>query len=259
MDIREETISVGGVAVHAWTGGQGAPLLVLHGAGGNRGFTRAFRALAEHYTVWAPTHPGFGASGDAEWMQSIADLARFYLWFIDVAGLRRPHLLGQSLGGWTAAEMAAMGPGSIDKLVLSAAAGLKPEKSEILDVFFHTPAELRTLNVHDPKTIPEWDELFGKVPTPADLEIAERNREMSARLAWKPYMHNPVLERFLPRVTNPALIVWGREDRIIPVECGERYRKLLPGSTLTVLEKCGHLVPIEQPDAFARLVREFLK
>src|SRR5712691_2108618 len=123
MRPREETISVGSVAVHTWIGGQGDPLLVLHGAGGNRGFTRAFRQLAEHYTVWAPTHPGFGASGDAEWMESVADLARFYLWFIDAAGLRRPHLLGQSLGGWTAAEVAATNPGAIDRLVLSAAAG----------------------------------------------------------------------------------------------------------------------------------------
>src|SRR5207248_3095291 len=83
--------------------------------------------------------------------------------------------------------------------------------------------------------------------TPAELEMAERNREMSARLAWKPYMHNPTLERFLPRVTNRALIVWGREDRIVPVQCGEQYRRLLPNATLTVLEKCGHLVPFEQP------------
>src|SRR5206468_11468284 len=193
MQIRATTISVGGVAVHTWIGGQGDPLLVLHGAGGNRGFTKSMRAMAERYTVWAPTHPGFGASGDAEWMESVTDLARFYLWFIDAAGLRRPHLLGQSLGGWTAAEVAATNPSAIDKLVLSAAAGLKPEKGEILDVFFHSPAQLRELNVYDAKAIPEWDELFGRTPTPAELEIAERNREMTARLTWKPYMYNPTL------------------------------------------------------------------
>ncbi len=258
MQIREQTISVGGVAVHTWIGGQGDPLLVLHGAGGNRGFTKAFRLLAERYTVWAPTHPGFGASGDAEWMERVDDLARFYLWFIDVARLRTPHVLGASLGGWTAAEMAAMSPGSLGAIVLAAAAGLKPEKGEVLDVFFHTPQQLRELNVYDPKTIPEWDELFGRAPTPAELEIAERNREMTARLAWKPYMHDPTLERFLPRVTNRTLIVWGREDRIVPVECGEQYRRLLPNATLHVFEKCGHLIPIEQPDAFARLVIDFL-
>jgi pimeloyl-ACP methyl ester carboxylesterase len=258
MNPREETITVGGVDVHTWIGGQGDPLLVLHGAGGNRGFTRWMQRVAERYTVWAPTHPGFGRSGDAEWMDGIDDLARLHLWFIDAAGLGRPHVLGHSIGGWTAAEMAAMSPGSIDRLVLVAPVGLKPETGEILDIFFYSPQQLRDLTVHDPKTIPEWDELFGRAPTPAELEIVERNREMTARLTWKPYMHNPRLPRFLPRATNPTLIIWGREDQIVPVACGEQYRRLLPNATLTVLERCGHLPPIEQPDVFARHVLDFL-
>jgi pimeloyl-ACP methyl ester carboxylesterase len=258
MRPREETIPVGGVDVHAWVGGRGDPLLVLHDAGANRGWTRWVERVAERYTVWAPTHPGFGKSGDAEWMEGIDDLARFHLWFIDAAGLGRPHVLGHSIGGWTAAEMAVMSPHAIGKLVLVAAEGLKPETGEILDVFYHSDAQLRELIVHDPKTVPEWDELFGRPPTPADLALAERNREMTARLTWKPYMHNPRLARFLPRVTNPTLIVWGREDRIVPVACGDQYRRLLPNAKLTVLEGCGHLPPIEQPDAFARLVLDFL-
>ena len=151
-----------------------------------------------------------------------------------------------------------MSPGAIERLILVAPVGLKPQSGEILDVFFHSPAELRDMMVYDPKAIPEWDELFGRPPTPAELEIAERNREMTARLTWKPYMHNPRLDRFLPRVTNPTLIVWGREDRIVPVECGELYRRALPNATLTVFDNCGHLVPIEHPDACARLVLEFL-
>ena len=255
---REETISVGGIDVHAWIGGQGHPLLVLHGAGGNRGFTRWMRQVGEHFTGWAPTHPGFGRSADAEWMDGIDDLARFHLWFIEKAGLGRPHVLGHSIGGWTAADMATMSPGSIDKLVLVAPAGLKPETGEILDVFYHSPAELLPMTVHDPKTIPEWNELYGRPPTPAEQEIALRNREMTARLTWKPYMHDPQLAHFLPRVGNPALVVWGREDRIVPVVCGEQYRQLLPRARLAVLERCGHLPPIEQPDEFARLVIEFL-
>ena len=256
---REETITVGGVSIDAWVGGQGHPLLVLHGAGGNRGFTQWMQRVAERFTVWAPTHPGFGRSGDAEWMEGIDDLAQFHLWFIDAAGLGRPHLLGHSIGGWAAAEMAAMSPGAIDRLVLVAPAGLKPTQGEILDIFYIPPAQLLPLTVHDPKTVPEWDTLFGQAPTPEQLAAAERGREMTARLTWKPYMHNPRLARFLPRVTNPALIVWGREDRIVPVECGEQYRRLLPRATLSVLERCGHLPPIEQPEAFARLVIDFLE
>ena len=258
MKFGERTIRVGGVDVHAWVGGQGEPLLVLHGAGGNRGATQWMQQVAEHYTVWAPTHPGFGQSGDAEWMEGIDDLARFQLWFIDAAKLGRPHVLGHSIGGWTAAEMATMSPGALGRLVLVAPAGLKPEQSEILDIFFHTPAEMRELTMHDPSTIPEWDALYGRAPTPAELEIAERNREMTARLTWKPYMHNPRLAQFLPRVPNPTLLVWGREDRIVPVECGALYRRALPNARLTVLDRCGHVPPIEQPDVFARLVLEHL-
>ena len=258
MPPREEMISVGRTRVHAWVDGPGDPLLVLHGAGGNRGFTRWMRQVAERFTVWAPTHPGFGRSDDADWMEGIDDLARFHLWFIDAAGLGRPHVLGHSIGGWTAAEMAAMSPRAIAKLVLVAPAGLKPESGEIVDVFYHSPAQLLAMSVHDPKTVPEWDELFGRPPSPEELEIAVRNREMTARLTWKPYMHNPRLPHFLPRITSPALIVWGREDAIVPVVCGEQYRRLLPDARLAVLEQCGHLPPIEQPDRFARLVVDFL-
>src|SRR5213594_4222393 len=213
MRAREERIRVGGIEVQAWVGGRGAPLLVLHGAGANRGWLRWVQQVAEHFTVWAPTHPGFGASGDAEWMEGVDDLARFYLWFIEAAGLGRPHVLGHSIGGWTAAEMATMSPGAINRLILVAPAGLKPETGEILDVFYYPPPQLLPMMVHDPKTVPEWDALFGTPLSPAQQEIAVRNREMTARLTWKPYMHDPRLTHFLPRITNRTLILWGREDR----------------------------------------------
>jgi len=255
---REETIAVGGIKVHTLIGGTGAPLLVLHGAGGSRGWRRWMARLAERFTIYAPSHPGFGASDGAEWMEGIDDLARFYLWFLDAAGIGRAHVLGHSIGGWTAAEMAVSSPAAIDRLVLVAPVGLKPERGEILDVFYHSPAELLRLTVHDPATIPEWDELYGKPPTPAEMEIAIRNREMAARLTWRPYMFNPRLSHFLPRAAMPTLVVWGREDRIVPVICGEQYCRLMPNAALRVLEACGHMPPIEQPDAFASLVSEFL-
>jgi len=226
MDPREEIVKIGGIDVHTWIGGTGDPLLVLHGAGGNRGFTRWTRRIAERYTVWAPTHPGFGVPATPSgWRASTTSRG-------SISGSStRPDLPGRTCslvdGAWTAAELATMNPGAIDRLVLVAPEGLKPERGEILDIFYHSPAELRELNVYDPKTIPEWDELYGRPPTPADLDVAERNREMTARLTWKPYMHNPRLEHFLPRVTNPTLLVWGREDRIVPVVCGEQYRRAL--------------------------------
>jgi len=192
-------------------------------------------------------------------MERIDDLARFYLWFLDVMGLSRVHLLGHSIGGWTAAEMATMRPDVLDRLVLVAPTGLKPESGEILDIFYYPPEELFPLTVFDAATIPEREQLFGRRPTPEEAEIALRNREMTARLTWKPYMFNPRLPHFLPRVTAPTLLLWGREDRIVPVICGEQYCRLLPNATLRVLERCGHMPPVEQPDRFAELVLDFLR
>jgi len=255
---REEWITVGETRIPTLIGGRGDPLLVLHGAGGHRGWRRFVAGLAERFTVYAPTHPGFGTSDSADWMESIDDLARFYLWFLDEVGLARVHLLGHSIGGWTAAEMAVMDPWAIDRLVLVAPAGLKPDHGEILDVFYYPPDQLLPMTVHDPSTIPEWAELFGTPPTREQLDIALRNRETTARLTWKPYMFNPRLSHFLPRVKTPTLIVWGRQDRIIPVVCGEQYARGLANARLHVMEDCGHLPPIEKPAEFTALVLAFL-
>src|SRR5262249_36608961 len=144
------------------------------------------------------------------------------------------------------------------RIVLVAPVGLKPETGEILDVFYYSPAQLLTMTVHDAKTVPEWQELYGRSPSPQEIEVATRNREMAARLTWKPYMHSPRLAHSLPCGTNSPLIIWGREARVVPVECSEKSRRGLPNAALTVLERCGHLPPIEQPDVFARLVLDFL-
>ena len=252
-------IAVGGIKVHTLIGGRGDPLVVLHGAGGNRGWRRWMAALGRRFTIYAPTHPGFGASDGAEWMEDIGDLARFYLWFLDAVGLERTHLLGHSIGGWTAAEMAVTSPRAIDRLVLRRAgrpqAGPRRDPRHLLS---HAGGREPDGRVRIPATIPEWDELFGRPPTPEQAELAVRNREMAARLTWRPYMHDPRLPHFLPRATMPTLIVWGREDRIVPVVCGEQYGRFLPNASLVVLGQCGHQPGLEQPDTLASLVDRFL-
>jgi pimeloyl-ACP methyl ester carboxylesterase len=255
---REALISVGGIKAHTLIGGSGPPLLALHGAGGPNGWRRWHAALAEQFTLYVPAHPGYGLSDSADWMESPRDLARYYLWFLDVVGLERPHLLGHSLGGYIAAELAVMNPHAFDRLVLMAAAGLKPEQGEILDIFYYPVEQMRGFSYHDPSQVPEWDELFGTPPTAEQADLALRARETSARLIWKPYAHNPRLPHFLPRVTNETLIVWGREDRIVPLVCGEQYARLLPNATLKIIEGCGHSPSVERPDEYVRLVSEFL-
>jgi pimeloyl-ACP methyl ester carboxylesterase len=255
---REEMVAVGGVRAHTLIGGSGEPLLFLHGAGGPNGWRRWHAALAEQFTVYVPSHPGYGLSDSANWMESPRDLARYYLWYLDTLGLDRATIIGHSMGGWTAAELAVMNPKAVDRLVLVAPAGLKPEQGEILDIFYYPMDQLTKMVYHDPGQVAEWDELFGTPPTPEQADLAIRNREMSARLTWKPYMHNPRLPFFLPRVTNDSLVVWGREDQIVPVICGEQYARLLPNATLRVIEGCGHSPMIERLDDFVALMQEFL-
>jgi pimeloyl-ACP methyl ester carboxylesterase len=255
---REEMVSVGGIKTHTLISGSGPPVLVLHGAGGPNGWRRWHAALAEQFTLYVPAHPGYGLSDAADWMESPRDLARYYLWYVDELGLERPSIVGHSLGGYIAAELAVMNPDAVDRLVLVAAAGLKPEQGEILDIFYYPVEQLRDLGYYDPSQAPEWDELYGAPPTPEQQDLALRARETSARLIWKPYAHNPRLPHFLPRATNPTLIVWGREDRIVPVICGEQYQRLLPSATLRVIERCGHSPTIERPDEFVEILRDFL-
>jgi pimeloyl-ACP methyl ester carboxylesterase len=255
---REDIVSVGGTKIHTMIGGQGPPLLLLHGAGGNPGWRRSIAALAERFTVYVPTHPGFGQSDSADWMETASDLARFYLWFLDEVGLKKVHLGGWSLGGWTAAELAVMNPDVLERVVLVAAVGLKPEQGEILDIFFYPLEQLRGFMVHDPSTVPEWQELYGQAATPEERDLQLRNREMAARLTWKPYMFNPRLPHFLPRVKVPTLIIWGQQDRIVPAICGHQYQRLLPNAELRLLDNCGHQPYLEQPEAFSGLLLDFL-
>jgi pimeloyl-ACP methyl ester carboxylesterase len=255
---RETSITVGGIKTHCLAGGSGPPLVVLHGASGNAGWRRWIDALAERYTIWAPTHPGFGQSDSADWMESIVDLARFYLWLLDEAGLERVHLLGNSIGGWLAAELATIAPSVVDRLVLVSPAGLKPEQGEIRDIFYLPPEQMLPFTYFDREQVPERKELFGAPPTPEQRDIQLRNREQCARLVWKPYMYNPRLPHYLPRVDRPTLIVWGAQDQIIPPICGEQYQRLMPNARLELIDRCGHLPQIEQPEAFVRVVGDFL-
>ena len=106
--------------------------------------------------------------------------------------------------------------------------------------------------------VPEYAQLYGHDPSPAEREQAVQNREMAVRLTWRPYMHDLRLPHLLARVTAPTRLVWGRQDKIIPVECGTLYQQAIPGAALEVIEQCGHAPYVEKPDEFVRLAMDFL-
>jgi pimeloyl-ACP methyl ester carboxylesterase len=258
IEFTEEFVDIGGCKVQLFTGGSGDPLLILHGAGGNRGWLRYVQALSEHFTIYLPSHPGFGTSQRPDWLETMQDLACFYTWFQEELQLEEVPAIGFSMGGWLAAEMAVMCHHAFSKLMLVDAAGVKPQKGEITDIFLISPALVTELMFHDPQQSPEYEQIYVRDPTPEQRQLAERDREMAVRLCWKPYMHDPRLPGLLARIGIPTSIVWGRQDRLVPLECGERYQKAIPGSQLVVIDNCGHAPQVEKPEEFVKIAVDFL-
>ena len=255
MSVVEEFVEVGGSKVHLLRGGDGPPLLFLHSMEGNLGWLPWMEEVSKSATVYAPTHPGFGRSERPEFLESVSDMARFYLWMIQELELGGVTLVGHFLGGWIAAEMATMSPGSLEGLVLVDSAGVRPAVGEIADIFLLGEEATTRLSFHDPASVPEYSNLFERELSPEERELRVRGREMTTRLCWKPYMYDRSLEWLLQRVDVPTLIVWGAEDKIIPSDSGRRIHEAIAGSRLEVVPECGHLPHVEKADEFARMVR----
>ena len=254
-----KSVTVGGAAIHYLVAGKGAPLVWLHGSEGNLGWLPLHEELARNFTVYVPTHPGFAGSARPPWLESFLDLARFYLWILQELGLPRATLAGHFIGGWLAAEIAVMSPQLAERLILVDAAGVRPREGEITDIFLHGGEGTRRLSFFDVKQVADYELLFGRKSTPEEREAQVINREATTRYCWKPYMHDPSLPALLERLRAlPTLIVWGREDRIVPVEAGELYRRAIAGARLEVIDCCGHFPHLEKPAEFMRVVAPFL-
>jgi pimeloyl-ACP methyl ester carboxylesterase len=167
-------------------------------------------------------------------------------------------VIGCSLGGWVAAEIATVAPQFFNKLILVGAMGLKPERGEIFDYFLEGGLTGLRRAFHQPEQSSQFMRYWGKEWGREEADLVEQHREMTCRIAWKPYMHSLTLRHLLPGVRTPTLLVWGREDAIAPVECGELYQRAIPGARLVVIEDCGHMPEMEKPAEFARLVETFL-
>ncbi len=253
----ESTVSVRETPVQMFSGGSGPALLYIHGAGGNPGWQPYHEELARSRTVYAPSLPGFNGTPRAPWMSTIIDIAHFTQEMAGTLGLDRYVLMGSSMGGWVAAEMAAMDNHRLQGLVLIDAVGIKPKTDEIAEIFMVGADTRQKQRFYDTSQVANYDQ-YTKEMTPEEANMDHSNREMASRLCWRPYMNNPSLPHYLHRVTTPTLVIWGKQDAIVPLECGELYQQAFAHATLKVIDNCGHSPQIEKPQEFQNLVTEFL-
>ena len=250
-------IEVAGSQVEMFSGGSGPPLLFLHGAGGNSGWQSYHEDLAKSYTVYVPSQAGFNGTERPEWLYTVTDLCHFNQAMVETLGLKDYILMGSSMGGWVAAEMAAMCRASLKALILVGAAGIKPENSEIAEIFMVSAQTRMSQRFYDISQVPNRED-YEKEPSAEEQLVAHSNQEMASRLCWRPYLHNPSLPYYLPKVDTPTLLVWGRQDAIIPLECGEIFEAAMPNAQLKVIDNCGHSPALEKPAEFLAAVNEFL-
>lgn len=210
------------------------------------------RLLSERARVVTPVHPGFGGTPRPDDLTDIRGLARLYLDLLDDLGLHDVTVIGNSIGGWIAAEMGAAGSDRVTGVVLVNAVGLESPNHRVVDVFPLAPAELAALSFHDPA---------GFTPDPAamtgaQLTAAKANREALATYAGTA-MTDPTLRDRLRGTSVPTLVLWGESDRVVTPDYGREYAEAIPGAEFRLLPNTGHVPQVETPDALLAEVWAF--
>jgi pimeloyl-ACP methyl ester carboxylesterase len=251
---KPEWIDVGGLPVAYRRKGDGPPTLYLHGAGLTRMWLPFHERLSQSVDLVAPEHPGFGETEMPEWLDGFDDLVIHYDALLDALALEGVHLVGYSLGGWIAAELAVFYPRRFESLTLITPIGLRIPGKPLGDVFGMDPETLFTTMFNDPtnaaQVLPDIENLD---------EIEHRYGEAAtlARLTWNPRF-DPKLERRLARLGASTLVVRAEHDRLVPDEMAERYAELIESARIETVAGTGHALIVEQPDRAADAVSTFI-
>jgi pimeloyl-ACP methyl ester carboxylesterase len=235
--------------------GSGPALLVLHGGGGPVSRLPFADRLAEHFELIEPVHPGFAGSPIPDHFDNLEDLVYLYLDLMDELGLRDVTVMGNSMGGWTAAEIAVRSTQRIGRLILIDPVGIKAggrDSRDIADVFALPAAEVKRLTWHDQKKAPDLAKM-----SDAELQVVASDRTALSMYTWDPYMHNPKLPHRLHRIKVPTLLLWGESDGIVKPEYGRAFCGMIPGARIEIIPQAGHAPHVEQPEAVARKVIAF--
>ncbi|MGH2586668.1 MAG: alpha/beta fold hydrolase [Dehalococcoidia bacterium] len=249
---QERSVQVAGLNVQYWEGGAGAPLVVVHHDIGNNGWTDLYERLAGDFRVIVPELPGYGKSDRPAWARHPRDLAMLLGLMLDKLDLDAVTLVGLGFGGWIAAEMAVMNQPRIRRLVLVGAMGIKPSEGEILDQMM---IDLKDYVATGCASQEAFVRLFGDEVPREQTMVWDYAREMTARIAWKPIMFSHQLPHLIGGVEVPALVVWGRDNRVVPLVCGEAYARAMPNARLEIVEDAGQWVDLEQPEKLAAMIK----
>lgn len=234
--------------------GSGATVLVLHGESG-ADWTPGLAELARQFEVVLPEHPGYGPRPAPDWLSNIHDLAYYYLDYLDENDFTNVHLIGLSLGGWLAAEMAVRNTSRLASLTMVNSAGIhiagvrqvdpyiKSDEQQIRDLFFDQSVA---------------EELLAQTPRPDADNIRLNNQRTTALLCWQPRNHDPHLRKWLHRIGIPTLLLWGDNNRLFPPAYAKEFQRLIPGSEAVIIPECGHVPDVEKPGVFRGAVADFI-
>ncbi|HEV2651058.1 MAG TPA: alpha/beta hydrolase [Rhizomicrobium sp.] len=250
MSIELKTVKTHHVPVRYFEGGSGTPLVFLHGAGGLQAADPFLVKLASKYHVYAPLLPGYG---DSEECGEIRDMLDFTLhtWdVVDALGLKDPILVGHSMGGMIAAEMAVVAPHDVTRLGLIAPAGLWLDEYPIPDLFATLPYEMPKLLFHDVEAGTAMMTAGLKMDDPKFLQNYLVTNARQLGMAGKILF--PIPERGLAqrlyRIKAKTVLVWGDSDKMIPSAYAHAFKKAIAGSELVSVAEAGHAVNLEKPD-----------
>jgi pimeloyl-ACP methyl ester carboxylesterase len=242
-----------GLTVRVDERGSGRPILILHGGGGPQTVAGFAEALSTRAHVLTPVHPGFAGEPRPEWFNGVDDLALTYLELLERLDLRDVMVIGSSIGGWIAAEMAVRDTTRLGSIVLVDAAGIQVDGHLMADVFPLTPAELAALSFHNPAAF----RIDPATLSPERVAATAANFRALGVYMGESGMHDPKLRRRLGRVRIPALVVWGESDGVVDPDYGRTYAQSLPNARFELIPEAGHLPQIEQPERLLALVWEF--
>jgi pimeloyl-ACP methyl ester carboxylesterase len=238
---RTETRTVGTAEVTLQDRDRTRPFLLLHGGGGVATMAGFADLLAErtHSRVLLPTHPGFAGTPKAESLTGVTELARLYAGLLEELDLTDVTVVGNSFGGWLAAEIALLNSPRVSGAVIVDGIGIEVEGHPVTDISGMSLAEIRALSFHDPSKAPVPPAGGGTGPSP----------DVRALIGYTgPAMADPTLAGRLGELDVPVHVIWGESDGIAGPEYGKAFAAAIPLSTFTLLPRTGHLPQVETPE-----------